>query len=229
MYMNIIGEVKIKNGITNFDLGKVVETVVSFVIRKEENGEIEYTPYYREYGLIVGIVKYLVEGIEIETDDYLLNVYNDNTIIFETVNDFVKNSNDHMAFIAENVADIVEFEKQKHLNDFADIKERLLKSIAQEQALNDINIKLAKKQNTLLSQQIRANEYNEKVMERMKPEDVAKLNEMVVSGKYSMEKVAEIVTDKYLNSELHKEKVNSVMEEKQNKVINFSPTDNDGK
>lgn len=223
--MNIIGEVKIKDGITNFDLANVVETVVSFIIRKDENGEVKYTPYYREYGLIVGIVKYLLEGIECEADDDLLDVYNDNTVVFETVNDFVKNSNDHMAFIAENVADIVEFEKQRYINDLSDIKERLLKSITQEQALNNLNIKLAKKQNTLLSQQIKANEYNEKVMERMKPEDVAKLNEMVTSGKYNMEKVAEIVTDKYINSELHREKVKSVMEVKKNKVVNFSSDD----
>ena len=174
--MNITGVVKIKDGITNFDLANVVETVVSFVIRKEENGEVKYTPYYREYGLIVGIVKYLVEGIEREANDDLLDVYNDNTVVFETVNDFVKNSNDHMAFIAENVADIVEFEKQRHLNDFADIKERLLKSIVQEQALNDLNIKLAKKQNTLLSQQLKANEFNNKVKEQMKPEEIVEMN-----------------------------------------------------
>lgn len=227
--MNITGVVKIKDGITNFDLANVVETVVSFVIRKEENGEVKYTPYYREYGLIVGIVKYLVYGIEIETDDDLLDVYNDNTIIFETVNDFVKNSNDHMAFIAENVTDIVEFEKQKYLNDFADIKERLLKSIAQEQALNDLNIKLAKKQNTLLSQQLKSNEFNNKVMEQMKPEEVVEMNRKFASGEYDMNKIAEVVTEKYINSTLHKEKVKSVMEVKKNKVVNFSPTEDNGK
>ena len=227
--MNIIGEVKIKDGITNFDLANVVETVVSFVIRKEENGEVKYTPYYREYGLIVGIVKYLVEGIEREANDDLLDVYNDNTVVFETVNDFVKNSNDHMAFIAENVADIVEFEKQKYLNDFADIKERLLKSIAQEQALNDLSIKLAKKQNTLLSQQIKANELNSKVMEQMKPEEIAEMNRKFASGEYDMNKIAEVVTDKYINSALHKEKVKSVMEVKKNKVVNFSSAEDDGK
>lgn len=227
--MNITGVVKIKDGITNFDLANVVETVVSFVIRKDENGEIKYTPYYREYGLIVGIVKYLVYGIEIETDDDLLDVYNDNTIIFETVNDFVKNSNDHMAFIAENVTDIVEFEKQKYLNDFADIKERLLKSIAQEQALNDLNIKLAKKQNTLLSQQLKSNEFNNKVMEQMKPEEVVEMNRKFASGEYDMNKIAEVVTEKYINSTLHKEKVKSVMEVKKNKVVNFSTTEDNGK
>lgn len=227
--MNITGVVKIKDGITNFDLANVVETVVSFVIRKEENGDVKYTPYYREYGLIVGIVKYLVEGIEREANDDLLDLYNDNTVVFETVNDFVKNSNDHMAFIAENVADIVEFEKQKYLNDFADIKERLLKSIAQEQALNDLNIKLAKKQNTLLSQQLKSNEFNNKVMEQMKPEEVVEMNRKFASGEYDMNKIAEVVTEKYINSELHKEKVKSVMEVKKNKIVNFSPTEDDGK
>ena len=227
--MNIIGEVKIKDGITNFDLANVVETVVSFVIRKEENGEVKYTPYYREYGLIVGIVKYLVEGIEREANDDLLDVYNDNTVVFETVNDFVKNSNDHMAFIAENVADIVEFEKQRYINDFSDIKERLLKSITQEQALNDLNIKLAKKQNTLLSQQLKSNEFNNKVMEQMKPEEVVEMNRKFASGEYDMNKIAEVVTEKYINSELHKEKVKSVMEVKKNKVVNFSSAEDDGK
>ena len=227
--MNIIGEVKIKDGITNFDLANVVETVVSFVIRKEENGEVKYTPYYREYGLIVGIVKYLVEGIEREANDDLLDVYNDNTVVFETVNDFVKNSNDHMAFIAENVADIVEFEKQRHLNDFADIKERLLKSIVQEQALNDLNIKLAKKQNTLLSQQLKANEFNNKVMEHMKPEEIVEMNRKFASGEYDMNKIAEIVTEKYINSALHEKNKKSVVKAKKDKVVNFSSTEDNGK
>ena len=227
--MNIIGEVKIKDGITNFDLANVVETVVSFVIRKEENGEVKYTPYYREYGLIVGIVKYLVEGIEREANDDLLDVYNDNTVVFETVNDFVKNSNDHMAFIAENVAGIVEFEKQRHLNDFADIKERLLKSIVQEQALNDLNIKLAKKQNTLLSQQLKANEFNNKVMEHMKPEEIVEMNRKFASGEYDMNKIAEVVTEKYVNSALHKKNKESVVKAKKDKVVNFSSTEDNGK
>ena len=227
--MNITGVVKIKDGITNFDLANVVETVVSFVIRKDENGEIKYTPYYREYGLIVGIVKYLVDGIDIETDDDLLDVYNDNTIIFETVNDFIKNSNDHMAFIAENANDIIEFEKQRHLNDFTDIKERLLKSIAQEQALNDLNIKFAKKQNALLSQQIKANELNNKVMEQMKPEEVVEMNRKFTSGEYDMNKIAEIVTEKYINSALHEKNKKSVVKAKKDKVVNFSSTEDNGK
>ena len=46
---------------------------------------------------------------------------------------------------------------------------------------------------------------------------------------YSMEKVAAIVTDKYINSELHKENVRSVMEAKKNKIINFPQFDDDGK
>lgn len=174
-------------------------------------------------------MKYLVEGIEREANDDLLDVYNDNTVVFETVNDFVKNSNDHMAFIAENVADIVEFEKQRHLNDFADIKERLLKSIVQEQALNDLNIKLAKKQNTLLSQQLKANEFNNKVMEHMKPEEIVEMNRKFASGEYDMNKIAEVVTEKYVNSALHKKNKESVVKAKKDKVVNFSSTEDNGK
>ena len=227
--MIIIGDVKVKDSINNFDLANVIETVVSFVIRKDDTGEVKYTPYYREYGYIVGIIRYLLEGIKFNKDDDLLESYNDSIVISDAVNDFINAPHNHMSFISENANEIIEFKKQKYLNDFTDIRKRMLKSITQEQALNDLNIKLAKKQNTLLSQQIKVNEFNNKVMEYMKPEDIAKLNEMVVSGKYSMEKIAEVVTDKYINSELHKEKVKSVMEVKKNKVVNFSSSEDDGK
>ena len=51
----------------------------------------------------------------------------------------------------------------------------------------------------------------------------------LASGEYDMNKIAEVVTDKYINTALHKEKVKSVMEVKRNKVVNFSPTEDDGK
>ena len=44
--MKINGEVKIKDNITVFDLADVIDTVVSFIIRKDNNG-IKYTPYYK--------------------------------------------------------------------------------------------------------------------------------------------------------------------------------------
>ena len=67
--MTVDNVVKIKENISDLDLGNVIETVVEFMIRKDNNGYIIYTPYYQRYGLIVGISKYLIEGIKFDKDD----------------------------------------------------------------------------------------------------------------------------------------------------------------
>ena len=60
--MKIEKNVRIKKDITIYDLANVIETIVPFIIRKDEDG-ITYTPYYKELGMNVGIAKYLIEGI----------------------------------------------------------------------------------------------------------------------------------------------------------------------
>ncbi|MDY4576809.1 MAG: hypothetical protein SO471_02205, partial [Anaerobutyricum hallii] len=112
--------------------------------------------------------------------------------------------------------DIVEQKKQEYsAPDFTDIKEQLKKSIAQEQALNDLNIKLAKKQNTLLSQQIKTNEYQMKVMDNMTPEESAELNKKLLSGEYDINKVTEMAVKQYLESGIHKGKEKELIESQQ--------------
>ena len=222
--MNIIGEVKIKENITIYDLANVIETVVSFIIRKE-NGEIKYRPYYKELALNIAIIQYLIDGIEIEKDDdtdSILSGINEHYQILEALNYFVQSS-DHYNFIMDNVKDIVEQKKQEYsAPDFSDIKERLLKSIEQEQMLNNLNIKLAKKQNTILSQQTKANEYQMKVMESMTPEEVAELNKKLVSGEFNVDKVAEMTVQKYLDSEIHKSKEKEVIDTQAQKITELN-------
>ena len=222
--MNSIGEVKIKENITIYDLANVIETVVSFIIRKE-NGEIKYRPYYKELALNIAIIQYLIDGIEIEKDDdtdSILSGINEHYQILEALNYFVQSS-DHYNFIMDNVKDIVEQKKQEYsAPDFSDIKERLLKSIEQEQMLNNLNIKLAKKQNTVLSQQSKANEYQMKVMESMTPEEVAELNKKLVSGEFNVDKVAEMTVQKYLDSEIHKGKEKEVIDTQAQKITELN-------
>ena len=222
--MNIIGEVKIKENITIYDLANVIETVVSFIIRKE-NGEIKYRPYYKELALNIAIIQYLIDGIEIEKDDdtdSILSGINEHYEILEALNYFVQSS-DHYIFIMDNVKDIVEQKKQEYsAPDFSDIKERLLKSIEQEQMLNNLNIKLAKKQNTILSQQTKANEYQMQVMESMTPEEVAELNKKLVSGEFNVDKVAEKTVQKYLDSEIHKKNEKEVIDAQAQKITELN-------
>lgn len=124
------------------------------------------------------------------------------------------------SFILTNVTDIVEQKKQEYsAPDFSDIKERLLKSIEQEQAFNSLNIKLAKKQNTLLSQQIKANEFQMKVMEFSSPEDVAALNKKFLSEEYNVNDIAQMAIEKYLNSEIHKSKEKELIDSQESEIV----------
>lgn len=226
--MKIIDELKIKENITAIECGNTVETIVSFIIRKDENGEIKYTPYFRETGFVVAIMKNLLHGVIFDKDDDLVKIYNEDEEIKNIIQDFI-NDNPAMEIIVDYVDDIVDFKKQLLINDFTEIKERLAKSIKQEQEVNSLNIKLLKKQNTLLSQQIKETEYNQKVMEYMSPEEVAEMNRKLASGEYDTSKVADLAIEKYISSELYKRNKKEVEEAKSGKIVNFSPTEDDGK
>ena len=220
--MKIEKNVRIKKDITIYDLANVIETIVPFIIRKDEDG-ITYTPYYKELGMNVGIAKYLIEGIEFEEDDDILDEISNNKKISELIAQFSTINPKDYSFIMNNVTDIVEQKKQEYsAPDFSDIKERLLKSIEQEQMLNNLNIKLAKKQNTILSQQTKANEYQMKVMESMTPEEVAELNKKLVSGEFNVNKVAEMTVQKYLDSEIHKSKEKEVIDTQAQKITELN-------
>ena len=220
--MKIEKNVRIKKDITIYDLANVIETIVPFIIRRDEDG-ITYTPYYEELGMSVGIVKYLIEGIEFEKDDDILDEISNNKKLSELIAQFSTINPKDYSFIMNNVTDIVEQKKQEYSTpDFSDIKERLLKSIEQEQILNNLNIKLAKKQNTILSQQAKANEYQMKVMESMTPEEVAELNKKLVSGEFNVDKVAEMTVQKYLDSEIHKKNEKELIDAQAEKITELS-------
>ena len=220
--MKIEKNVRIKKDITIYDLANVIETIVPFIIRKDEDG-ITYTPYYKELGMNVGIAKYLIEGTEFEEDDDILDEISNNKKLSELIAQFSTINPKDYSFIMNNVTDIVEQKKQEYsAPDFSDIKERLLKSIEQEQMLNNLNIKLAKKQNTVLSQQEKANEYQMKVMESMTPEEVAELNKKLVSGEFNVDKVAEMTVQKYLDSEIHKKNGKELIDTQAQKITELN-------
>ena len=219
--MTVDNVVKIKENISDLDLGNVIETVVEFMIRKDNNGYIIYTPYYQRYGLIVGISKYLIEGIKFDKDDDIFDEVVDNESVNQVLNSFINNSKS-MQYILDSVTDIVEFRKREFLHDYSDIKERLLKCIEQEKKLNNLNLEIVKKQNKILTQQIKVNEFNEQVMNSMTPDEVKALNDKLLSGEFDMKKVVAIVIDKYLNSEMHRGKEKELIESQQKTIADFS-------
>lgn len=221
--MKITGTLKIKENITTVDLGDVIELVVAYMIRKNDNGGIRYTPYFKDAGMTVGIARYLLDGIEFEKNDNVLDIVTSNdelNMIVETFKHAKENSNYKrcMSFIHKNVTDIVEFEKQRMIHDYSDIKAKLVKTLNQEQELNKLSLKLAKNQNRFLQQQIKQNEYNEKVMEYTTPEEAAELNRMLLDGKFDLNNIMNMAMDKYLDSEIHKKNEQDIMDSQVNKI-----------
>lgn len=220
--MKIEKNVRIKKDITIYDLANVIETIVPFIIRRDEDG-ITYTPYYKELGMRIGIAQYLIEGIEFEEDDDVLVEISNNKKLSELIAQFSTINPKDYSFIMNNVTDIVEQKKQEYSTpDFSDIKERLLKSIEQEQTLNNLNIKLLKKQNTLLSQQAKANEFQMKVMESMTPEEVAAMNKKFMSSEYNINDIAEMAVEKYLDSEIHKKNEKEIIDSQAEKITELN-------
>lgn len=221
--MKVTGTVKIKENISTIDLGDVVELVVQYMIRKDNSGNIRYTPYFKDAGMTVGIARYLIDGIEFDENDNVLEIVESDEELNMIVETF-KYTKEHshykryMSFIHKNVTDIVEFEKQRMIHDYSDIKAKLIKTLNQEQELNKLSIKLAKNQNKLIQQQIKQNEYNEKVMEHTTPEEAAELNRMLLDGKFDINNIMEMAMDKYLNSEIHKKNEKDIIDSQANKI-----------
>lgn len=197
--MKINGELRIKKNITMFDLGNVIDTVASFIIRKDESGVI-FKPYYKDMGMKIAIVQYLLEGIEFEEDDSIYDELHTNKKLNELVERFFEIYKDKVSFIEDNVKEIVEFRKQAYIvPDISDIKESIVKSIELEHRLKEVALELTKKQNRILSQQVKANEFQEKVMDNMTPEEIAELNKKFMSEDYDLTKISELVVKEYMD------------------------------
>ena len=201
--MKVTGEIGCRNNISNYVFGNIVEAAVPFIIRDDENGGVVYKPYLADYGIVVGIALYGIDGVEFDSEtDLIYEEVHKNKEVHDAVYKFyTQYETDLIRYIDQ----IVEFRKQEYLNRYDnEVKARLLKAIDKENTLHDLEIKLAKKQNTLLSQQIKQNEKNEEIFNLMAPEDIADLNKRLASGEWDMSKATEVVVDKYINSELRK-------------------------
>lgn len=218
--MRITGEVKIKNDVTLEDKINVIDTVIPFIISKDDNGKTNYTPYYRETGVIVGVTLYLLNGIEFEEDD--VNVYDaviSNKKIFDVITSFMSTTSETMKFINKHIDSIVAFRKQEYFHSLNNkIEERLTKAIDKEIALNEALLKVAKNESRVLSAQAKQLEYSEKVAEIMTPEETAEMNKMMLSGKFDTNKMAEIVTEKFLNSDIHKKNEKEIIDTQAGKI-----------
>lgn len=215
--MQITGKVQIKEDITQYDIGNIVDDAVEFIIHKDENDNIQYRPYYLDEGLRFGIIVYLLEGIKLDENETALDVYENDPEIAKIVDSYL-NDGAEIFDIKDYIYDIVEFRKSEYVHTSSELKAELKKVFAKEQALNDILVDLATKQNKLLNQQIEENERNEEIMSKLTSDELAELNKKIASGDYDLDKMANIVVERYLAADKHDENMTSVIDEKNNKI-----------
>lgn len=116
---------RIKENITLMDKVNAVESIVSSYFQ-----DGDYTPYYAEMSEIIAIVTYFMEGITLEKDDNIYDLYEKDDELRELVDRFI--SDDHlvnldipeaeiMRWIRNQVRDKVEYIKENIIHNTPDL------------------------------------------------------------------------------------------------------------
>lgn len=114
---------KLKESLTLTEKVMAIKNIVSSNFMDDE-----YTPYYDKLGRITTIIKYLIDGIELEYEDNLLELYNSDNEMHDMVdsvlhgdidNDTLK---DDWLFIMMQAADKIDFMKRKLIHHNYDLE-----------------------------------------------------------------------------------------------------------
>ena len=76
-----------------------------------------------------------------------------------------------------------------------------------QEEIDKLRLEIAENENKVLLQQYEQNAYNEKVMSHMTPEETAELNRKMLNEDMDFSKLAELVTEKYVNSTASNSKI----------------------
>ena len=72
-----------------------------------------------------------------------------------------------------------------------------------QKQVESLRLEIAENENKLLQQQYKQNVYNENVMSHMTPEETAELNRRMLDENMDFGKLAELVTEKFIHSDIH--------------------------
>ena len=198
-------------------VGRVINTALSYVFDYGENGVQEYYPYFKMRGIKNGIVRNLFLGLTFEDgDDVDALIYEDKNIN-KVYTEFWESNKEYVVELMDTYEECIEYEKSK-ANSNSKLSEKLLEILEVQKQLEDLKLEIAIAENRALQQQIKANEYNERVMESLSPEDAAKLNKMIIDGRFDMEKISDMVIQKYLNSGIMESRKDEIIEAKNEKI-----------
>lgn len=186
-------ELKLKNNLTENDTFAIVESAVDFIVGKNEDGTVYYTPYLKKHGLKVAIALHAIEGIEFEKDDNVGEIVETDRDIKALINWFLNDNLRLISEIKDLIDDISNFRKQYFIHNNDIIVQKTLQILEEQEALENMKLQIAKKENKVLTQQIESNKYLEKVFEQMTPDEVAQLEKKIASGEFDQEKLVNTV------------------------------------
>ena len=197
--MKINGTLSIKQPITLAEKIDVINTMVSYVIDREKNGSLRYTPYCRYCGLVAGIARFCLEGVLWEEGDDLYSLSQQEPRLRSLIQEFMENRQEEMEFIQTNASAVIEYRKQELLYRNPLLDRKLGEILEKEAELHQALIRAARQQEELLSQQSRQNAYNEEVMKLMTPQEMAEANKKLLSADMTPDQLTSQVAQQYLD------------------------------
>lgn len=222
--MKINGKVELKEDITMVDIGNIVETIAEFIIRRTDDDEIIYTPYYKDQGSIYAVTAYLVKGIELEDEETAMDVYENDPVVKKLVDKFIATSAE-FGTIEEQLFDVIEFRKEYYIRSSEAMRKELIKVLEKERALNDALLETARQQRVLLERQIEESKKNEELMSTLSPDELTSLTKRLADGTLDSKQMVDAVADKFIASQSLDEKTAKLLDEKSEKIKELEKTE----
>lgn len=116
-------DMKLKESLTLTEKVMAIKNIVSSNFMDDD-----YTPYYDKLGRITTIIKYLIDGIELEDDDNLLELYDNDKELRDMVDSILKGNidnntlEDDWLFVMMQAADKIDFMKRKLIHHNYDLE-----------------------------------------------------------------------------------------------------------
>ena len=114
---------KLKESLTLTEKVMAIKNIVSSNFMDDD-----YTPYYDKLGRITAIIRYFIDGIELEDDDKLLELYDSDKELRDMVDSILKGNinndtlEDDWLFVLMQAADKIDFMKRKLIHHNYDLE-----------------------------------------------------------------------------------------------------------
>lgn len=222
----IKNDVKIKKDLSLSDKINAIEYISSSYFTEDENGKMQYTPYYAGIAQVNAIMKYFTDGVEFEDSENIyetvinddsLRAFVDTFFISGKDTDVPSDSQEILYEIMSTVDDIIEYKKKENLakiqsENSSILAYKQLKLMEKEEEKLQLEMDTTKKLEEWLNIQKELNSVITPEMQQRFMEN------------FDVNDIMDTVINKYGESEIHKKneeliEANRKIREQDNKII----------